>query len=94
MLRDLPEHQHRGPQGPNEDLSQCPVCYMPSWAMRPDNEQFGLHDDDCSLPLRHEGYCVGGGEGHAPVEIVRGYWPNMDADVEAARARFANKEGN
>lgn len=80
--------QHREPQGPNEDIAQCPECRMPTYSLRPANEQIGLHADDCSLPRRHEGYCVGGGEGHAPTEVVRGYWPNMDADVAAARARF------
>lgn len=79
---------HRGPQGPNEDIGQCPECLSMSYAMRPSNEQIGLHIDDCSLDLRHPSFCVGGGEGHAPVEIVRGYWPGMDADVAAARERF------
>jgi hypothetical protein len=55
---------HRAPAGPNEDLSQCPDCWGITWALRPYGESFGWHLDDCSLPLRHEGYCVGGGEGH------------------------------
>ena len=82
-----PDGPHRGPQGPNEDLSQCGRCLTPSWSMRPENEQIGLHADDCSLPRRHEGYCIGGGEGHAPTDVVRGYWPGMDDDVRRARER-------
>lgn len=85
MTDECPRGPHRGPQGPNEDIAQCSVCWFPTWAMRPENEQIGLHVDDCSLPRRHEGYCVGGGEGHAPTEVVRGFWPGMGADVAAAR---------
>lgn len=81
---------HRIPQGPNEDIAQCPVCWSPTFAMRPENEQFGLHADDCSLPRRHEGYCVGGGKGHPVPEIVRGYWRGMDEDIAAARAKFGS----
>lgn len=55
---------HRGPQGPNEDLGVCPTCWGPSWAVRPDGESFGWHISDCSLELRHESHCVGGGDGH------------------------------
>lgn len=76
---------HRGPEGPNEDIGQCSTCWAPIGVMRPANEQYGLHDDDCSLERRHPGRCVGGGKGHAPTEIVRGYWPGMDADIIAAR---------
>ena len=83
---------HRLPEGPNEDIAVCFRCGHPMFAMRPENEQFGLHDDDCSLPRRHQGYCVGGGKGHPPTEVVRGYWPGMDADVAAARARFGIEE--
>lgn len=65
--------QHRGPEGPNEDIGQCSDCGGISYVRRPSNEQSGLHLDDCSLPIHHESYCVGGGAGHAPLEVVRGY---------------------
>jgi hypothetical protein len=78
--------EHRAPAGPNEDIGQCPDCWAPTFWPRPENEQFGLHRHDCSLELRHPGECVGGGSGHVPVEIVRGYWgPNTERDIEAAR---------
>lgn len=63
---------HRGPEGPNEDLAQCGACLSPSWRMRPWGETFGLHDADCSLPIWHESYCVGGGNGHPAAPVVRG----------------------
>lgn len=84
---DCPHGPHRGPQGPNEDISQCGTCLAPSWAMRPENEQIGLHRDDCSLPRRHSGYCEPGGEGHAPAEVVRGYWVGYEEDIAKARRR-------
>ena len=84
--------EHRGPQGPNEDVGWCYVTGQPTYSMRPENEQIGLHDDDCSLPRRHRGYCQGGGNGHPPTEVVRGYWPGMDQDVATARARFGQEE--
>ncbi len=68
----------------------CPECGAVIGVMRPDNEQYGLHLDDCSLPLRHPGYCKPGGTGHAPVEIVRGFWPGMDDDIAEARKRHEN----
>jgi hypothetical protein len=67
-----PYGPHRGPQGPNEDLSVCRVCWSPSWEMRPEGQTFGHHLPDCSLPLRHESYCEPGGEGHPPAELIRG----------------------
>lgn len=67
-----PNGPHRGPQGPNEDLSQCPLCLMPSFALRPDGETFGQHLPDCSLPRRHHGFCVGGGTGHPRSKQERG----------------------
>jgi len=82
-----PDGPHRGPQGPNEDLSQCGKCWMPSWSMRPAGETIGLHSDDCSLPERHGGYCTGGGTGHPPAEHIRGFWPGMDDDIRAAQER-------
>lgn len=63
---------HRGPQGPNEDLAQCPFCASPSYSMRPVGETFGDHLPDCSLPYWHESYCVGGGSGHPASRVVRG----------------------
>lgn len=83
---DCPNGPHRAPEGPNEDLGQCRRCLGISHSMRPDNEQIGLHADDCSLPRHHPSYCVGGGTGHAPVEIIRGYWPGYEADIAAAHA--------
>lgn len=86
-----PAGPHRGPEGPNEDLSQCSRCLMPSWSKRPATEQFGLHLDNCSLPIDHESCCKPGGEGHSPEGIlVRGFWRNMDADIEAAIKRKGN----
>jgi len=70
---ECPDQPHRGPQGPNEDLGQCGKCLSFSYSKRPAGETFGLHADDCSLPVDHESYCVGGGEGHEPAEKVRGY---------------------
>lgn len=80
---------HRDPQGPNEDTSVCYSCGNLTWGFRPEDEQFGLHLDDCSLPQRHEGYCVEGGAGHAPVKTIRGWWPGFDEDVAEARERFS-----
>lgn len=33
---DCPEKPHRGPQGPNEDLSQCRMgdCWLIFWVLR------------------------------------------------------------
>ena len=67
-----PDRPHRGPEGPNEDLGQCPKCLMPSWSKRPEGETFGCHLPDCSLPVDHESFCVGGGSGHPPSRKVRG----------------------
>jgi hypothetical protein len=66
------EGNHRGPQGPNEDLSVCSYCHMPSYSMRPWGETIGTHKADCSLPIWHEGYCVGGGAGHPEAPRIRG----------------------
>jgi hypothetical protein len=63
---------HRGPQGPNEDIAQCYYCGMPTYALRPWGETFGHHADDCSLPIWHKSYCVGGGEGHPEAPVIRG----------------------
>jgi hypothetical protein len=57
-----------GPAGPNEDLGQCHKCWMPVGVLRPDGESFGWHRDDCSLPMRHRGYCQPGGAGHVRPE--------------------------
>ena len=67
-----PEGPHRGPEGPNEDLAQCPRCWGVSWELRPEGETFGHHLPDCSLPLRHSGCCEPGGAGHPPAELIRG----------------------
>lgn len=65
---------HRFPEGPNEDIGQCPECWAPTFEMRPENETYGDHLPDCSLPRRHESYCQPGGPGHPRAEIIRGYW--------------------
>lgn len=70
-----PCHPHRGPQGPNEDLAQCPHCWSISHRRRPDGETFGRHLPDCSLDIDHDSYCEPGGSGHPPAPIIRGYWP-------------------
>lgn len=85
-----PYGPHRFPEGPNEDVAQCRHCSAPTHAMRPEHETIGLHLDDCSLPIRHEGRCVGGGEGHPVAPVVRGYWKNMEEDVAAARERHGS----
>jgi len=85
--QSCPKGPHRGPEGPNEDLATCPRCGRMSWALRPEGETLGLHADDCSLPRRHEGHCTHGGSGHAPAALVRGFWPGMEDDIAAARAR-------
>lgn len=84
VLAELPEPEyvekispedcvpHRGPQGPCEDIGQCPRCESISFRMRPPGECFGHHAPDCSLEERHEGICVGGGSGH-PTGKLRGY---------------------
>ena len=69
---NCPDAPHRGPQGPNEDLSQCWMCHLPSWRMRPWGETIGYHLDDCSLPIWHESYCQPGGNGHPPAPKIRG----------------------
>ncbi len=69
---DCPNGPHRGPQGPNEDLSVCLTCWSPSWEMRPEGETFGHHLPNCSLPLRHESYCLPGGSGHPAGSHIRG----------------------
>lgn len=62
---------HRGPAGPNEDIATCFRCNSFSFAMRPEGETWGNHLPDCSLELRHEGYCAGGGSGHPPAQKIR-----------------------
>jgi hypothetical protein len=80
-----PQGSHGTPAlGPNEDTGVCVTCGFPVPVMRPVGETYGLHLDDCSLPERHRGRCVGGGEGHPPAALVRGYWPGMEDDIQAA----------
>lgn len=79
--------EHPVLSGPCMDIGQCPKCWTPIGVMRPAGETIGMHADDCSLPERHQGECVGGGNGHRP-GIVRGYWPNMDDDILKARQRY------
>src|SRR4051812_20630762 len=67
---------HLFPSGPNEDIGQC-RCGAPIGVLRPEGETYGWHIADCSLPLRHRGYCVGGGSGHEipTTEKIRGWFP-------------------
>jgi len=69
---ECPDGPHRGPEGPCEDLGQCGKCLSPSWRLRPKGERFGDHIPDCSLPDPHPGFCMGGGWGHPPTEVMRG----------------------
>jgi hypothetical protein len=72
---ECPRGPHRGPEGPNEDLSQCLLCWSPSYSMRAWGETYGEHLPDCSLPIWHESYCEPGGHGHPKAPKIRGYWP-------------------
>ena len=49
---------HRGPQGPNEDVATCFRCNYISFKMRPEGETFGEHLPDCVLPINHQSYCM------------------------------------
>ncbi|MET1008112.1 MAG: hypothetical protein ABWX96_21355 [Propionibacteriaceae bacterium] len=69
-------NSHRPPEGPNEDMDQCPKCGYLSHTMRPPGETYGWHDADCSLDERHPSYCQPGGAGHPPAALIRGYWPH------------------
>jgi hypothetical protein len=80
---DCPNGPHRGPEGPNEDLGQCPICLAPSHSMRTEGEEYGGPIADCSLERRHEGRCKPGGEGHPPPAVVRGYWPDETTEEQA-----------
>jgi hypothetical protein len=70
---DCHDHVHRDPQGPNEDTGGwCVKANRPMFAIRPAGETFGHHIEDCSLPIDHLSYCVGGGTGHPPAKLIRG----------------------
>lgn len=69
---ECPNAPHRGPEGPNEDLGQCPICWAPSYSRRPEGEEFMGHLPDCSLPRDHASYCVDGGKGHPAPRKRRG----------------------
>ncbi len=71
-----PQGPHRGPQGPNEDISQCYWCGSPDHVLRRWGETYGTHAADCSLPIWHEGFCAPGGSGHPRAPEVRGYFPS------------------
>lgn len=79
---ECPNGPHRPPEGPCEDIGQCQLCLSMSFSMRPPGECYGEHAPDCSLPERHESYCVGGGQGHSKAEVLRGYpeftWYSID----------------
>lgn len=79
---DCPYAPHRPPQGPNEDMGVCTICFAPSHVMRPAGEPYGDHLPDCSLPRQHEGYCLPGGSGHPRATDVRGYWPARCGNAE------------
>lgn len=72
VLGKCPLGPHRGPQGPNEDIAQCPVCWTPTHSRRPAGETFGDHLIDCSLPVDHPSYCQPGGDGHPSADVIRG----------------------
>jgi hypothetical protein len=72
FIRLGPCPPHRQPEGPNEDTAICPRCGQMTYEMRPPGETYGTHLYDCSLPIDHESYCVGGGSGHPPADVVRG----------------------
>lgn len=75
--------RHGYPEGPNEDTGVCPICGRPSWALRPEDETYGDHLPDCSLPRRHESYCAPGGAGHPRAPVIRGYFgPSIDEDAD------------
>lgn len=82
---------HRPPEGPCEDIGQCPQCGSLNFSMRPEGETYGFHAEDCSLPMLHERDCVGGGQGHPPGE-VRGYWLGFEEDVARERRRWAERD--
>ena len=69
---DCLSHAHRGPQGPNEDISWCAKANLPTYSLRPAGETFGHHLPDCSLPIDHPSYCQPGGNGHPPAKVIRG----------------------
>lgn len=71
---NCPNGPHRYPQGPNEDLATCPLCWSISYEMRPVGETYGEHIADCSLDIHHESYCKPGGGGHPKAPVIRGYW--------------------
>lgn len=75
---DCPNRPHRAPEGPNEDMGNCPECGALSWELRPEGETYGDHRADCALPLRHPSYCVPGGNGHPRAPKIRGYWPGTE----------------
>lgn len=84
-----PCSEHRQPEGPNEDIGWCSKCQRPVGVLRPQGETYGLHADDCSLPNRHRGRCVGGGDGHPPAELIRGWWSGYEKDMRRAKEKWA-----
>lgn len=72
---------HRPPEGPNEDMDQCPRCGSLSHTMRPVGETYGWHLKDCSLPERHESSCQPGGAGHPDAPLIRGFWPGVQRET-------------
>ena len=72
LSRDECPEIHRPPEGPNEDVGLCDQCGAPSWEFRTEWETFGEHLPECSLPMGHPSYCVGGGAGHPKAAVIRG----------------------
>jgi hypothetical protein len=56
--------------GPNMDIGQCPMCWMPIGVARPWGESFGWHADDCAGEITHLSSCPPGGKGH---EVPEGW---------------------
>ena len=54
-------HLRYWPEGPNEDWGRCRHCHTRMGVLRPDGEMYGGHLANCSLPVEHKGFCVGGG---------------------------------
>ncbi|MCE3550713.1 hypothetical protein LWC33_04490 [Pseudonocardia sp. RS11V-5] len=44
---ECPHGPHRGPQGPDEDLSQCPQCWSASWTFRAEGDSSGEYLPYC-----------------------------------------------
>jgi hypothetical protein len=81
----LPAHG-RGPNGPCEDIAQCPICLDFSAGLRPIGEVFYPHDPGCQHIL-HWGPC----EAPEPIENQSTEWVKAElaAAIAATRERVA-----